>query len=233
MKQKLQGMIAGILIGATLTGGAVIAANTTTLYDVLINGIKIVVDGQELKPTDVNGNKVEPLIYNGTTYLPVRAVANAIGKAVYWDGPNYTVYLGDMNGELEYPTVELEDMVSIADNVCKTDKLIDNYGNSYNYAIYNAYGSTKLQYLCNMKYSKFKGTLYVPKGETATHYVYVTIYADGKTIYKSSEMVKTSAPIDIDVNITGYNDIIIEFSEPSWAGTLSPKICLGNAGFYQ
>ena len=107
MKKRVQGLIAGVLIGATITGGGVIAANTTTLYDVIANGVKIVVDGEKLNPTDVNGNKVEPFIYNGTTYLPVRAVANALGKEVYWDGPSYTVYLGDMKGELEYPTVEL------------------------------------------------------------------------------------------------------------------------------
>ena len=122
MKQKLQGLIVGVMIGATITGGAVFATNTTTLYDVIANGIKIVVDGKELHPTDAQGNSVEPMIYNGTTYLPVRAVANALGKAVYWDGPNFTVYLGDMNGGLEYPTIRLEDLVSINDDVKTTKK---------------------------------------------------------------------------------------------------------------
>lgn len=235
MKKRLQGLIAGVLIGITVAGGAVFAANTTTLYDVLINGIKIVVDGQQLDPTDANGNKVEPIIYNGTTYLPVRAVANALGKAVYWDGPNYTVYLGDMNGELEYPTVKLEDMVSINDYPSETDELIDNYGNSYNHAICNKYrDNLNLQYLCNMKYSRFKGTLYIPEGETDDRSVYLTIIADGKTIYKSPEMTKTTGPIDVDVNVTGYNDIQIKFSECNFnCYYCAPLLCLGNAGFYQ
>ncbi|MBQ7901437.1 MAG: hypothetical protein IJ365_05695 [Clostridia bacterium] len=68
MKKRLQGVIAGMLVGAILTSGVVFAVNTTTLYDVIANGIKIVVDGQKLNPTDVNGNRVEPIIYNGTTY---------------------------------------------------------------------------------------------------------------------------------------------------------------------
>ena len=38
---------------------------------------------------------VEPFIYNGTTYLPVRAVGDAIGKQVTWDGGSKTVYLGE------------------------------------------------------------------------------------------------------------------------------------------
>ena len=57
------------------------------------------------------------MIYNGTTYLPVRAVAKAFNKEVYWDGPDYTVYLGDMDCKLEYPTVELRDMEDIGGGV--------------------------------------------------------------------------------------------------------------------
>ena len=230
MKKRLQGMIAGVLIGATMTGGAVIAANTTTLYDVISNGVKIVVDGKKLNPTDANGNRVEPLIYNGTTYLPVRAVANALGKAVYWDGPNFTVYLGDMDGELEYPTVELEDMVSIADKIDETDMLTDNYGNRYGRAITNGgYGYTA-EYLLNMKFSRFKATLYVPEGENDITPSYLTIEADGKTIYTSPEMINASRPVSIDINITGCNDIKFKFNEKGWNDTW---ICLGDAGFYQ
>lgn len=47
------------------------------------------------------------------------------------------MYLGNMDGALEYPTVELEDMVSITGTVYKTDRLTDNYGNRYSRAIYN------------------------------------------------------------------------------------------------
>ncbi|MGM9613405.1 MAG: copper amine oxidase N-terminal domain-containing protein [Butyricicoccus sp.] len=57
--------------------------------------IKLVVDGVTITPKDANGSTVEPFIYNGTTYLPVRAVGNAIGKQVTWDGNTKTVYLGD------------------------------------------------------------------------------------------------------------------------------------------
>lgn len=239
MKQRLQGLIAGTLIGATITGGAVFAANSTTLYDVVMNGIKIVVDGKELNPTDAQGNRVEPMIYNGTTYLPVRAVANAMGKAVYWDGPNYTVYLGQapIPGELPYPTIELENMTSINDEANKagTDWLTDNYGNRYNNAICNRYipfsyrSFINLEYLLNMKYNKFKGTLYVPNETKSDESGYLKIIADGKTIYTSPEMTKISLPVNIDVNIKGCNDLKIEFSEHDEYFPL----CLGNAGFYQ
>lgn len=231
MKKRLQGLVAGVLIGATVTGGVATAVNTTTLYNVLQNGIKIVVDSKKLTPTDVDGNIVEPIIYNGTTYLPVRAVANALGKAVYWDGPNYTVYLGDMDGNLEYPTVELEDMISINQSPTITNKLTDNYGNHYDRAICNDLNNNNLEYLLNMKYSNFRGTLYIPEAVTEDELGYLKIIADGKTIYTSPEMTKSSAPVHINVNVKGYNDVKIEFSISQWQD--SGIICLGNAGFYQ
>ncbi len=102
MKKRLQGFIAGTMAGILIASGVVIASNTTTLYGVVTNGIKIFVDGQKLNPKDANGNIVEPMIYNGTTYLPVRAVADAFGKAVYWDGETSSVYLGEVPSKQEY-----------------------------------------------------------------------------------------------------------------------------------
>lgn len=231
MKNTLKGYLLGILTMAVLTGGITYAqSNLTTLHDVMNEGVKIVVDGKELIPTDVTGKKVEPLIYQGTTYLPVRAVSNALGKAVYWDGPNYTVYLGDMDGKLEYPTTRIEDMTSISGTHRSTDKLTDNYDNRYSRAICNwTSSSSSFEYLVNMKYSKFKGILYVPKGTTNNYSGYLTIEADGKTLYTSPEMSKTSPPIAIDVNIKGYNDIKIYFST---VDSYLP-LCLADAGFYQ
>jgi hypothetical protein len=59
------------------------------------NNIQLVIDGTKIVPKDANGNIVEPFIYNGSTYLPVRAVGEAIGKTVEWDPATQTVYLGE------------------------------------------------------------------------------------------------------------------------------------------
>lgn len=55
----------------------------------------IVVDGEERTFTDVNGKTVYPLLYNGSTYLPLRAIGNLMGKTVAWDGKSCTATLGD------------------------------------------------------------------------------------------------------------------------------------------
>lgn len=228
MKNKVKGLLIGILIGTLMT---VFVANAATLYNVIDYGIKIVIDGKKLNPTDVNGNPVEPIIYNGTTYLPVRAVATALGKEVYWDGPNYTVYLGEMGGRLEYPSEYLtENNIGKRFSTASKAALVDNYGNSYTEGVYFV-GDGTAEYLLNMKYSKLKGTLYIPKGEDSPHNGQVKVIADDKVIYTSPVMNKTSQPIHFDINIKGCNHLKIEFDNAGLSNWLN--VYVGNAGFYQ
>ena len=53
----------------------------------------VVVDGSVRTFTDANGKVVYPLLYNGSTYLPVRAIGELMGKAVSWDSSTKTVTL--------------------------------------------------------------------------------------------------------------------------------------------
>jgi hypothetical protein len=46
--------------------------------------IKILIDGKELTPTDANGKVVEPFIYSGTTFVPLRAISEAFDAEVEW-----------------------------------------------------------------------------------------------------------------------------------------------------
>jgi len=57
--------------------------------------IKIVLNGEEIIPCDGAGKTVEPFIMNsnGTTYLPLRAISQALGLHVTWDSTTNTVAL--------------------------------------------------------------------------------------------------------------------------------------------
>lgn len=78
------------------------ATNATKTIQAAYMNIKLVIDGVPVTPKDSNGTVVEPFIYNGTTYLPVRAVGEALGKQVTWDGKTKTVYLGEAPGQVTY-----------------------------------------------------------------------------------------------------------------------------------
>lgn len=106
MKQRLQGLIAGVLVGATLTSGTVLATNGSRMAELLYSNIKILLDGNEIVPKDANGNTIEPFIIEGTTYLPVRGIASSLGLNVEWDGATQTVKLNKpgifANGTIVY-----------------------------------------------------------------------------------------------------------------------------------
>lgn len=101
MFKRFQGFVIGCVVCFLLTG-VVFSKTGTETIQALYNNIKIYVDGVKIETKDVNGNNVEPFIYNGTTYLPVRAVGEAIGKTVTWDGATQSVYLGEKPGDKAY-----------------------------------------------------------------------------------------------------------------------------------
>ncbi len=105
MKKEIKGFVVGV-ITTTLVSTAVFAAPAAKSITAFYNGIKIYVDGDKITPKDGNGKIVEPFIYDGTTYLPVRAVSEALGKQVSWDGNSNSVYIGQRLEEVVVETAE-------------------------------------------------------------------------------------------------------------------------------
>jgi len=102
MKKRLQGIAIGMLISALLFAVVVFAKSGSETIEVIYDNISIYLDGVKIEPKDANGKTVEPFIYNGTTYLPVRAIGEAIGKKVSWDDATKSVYLGEFSLEQKY-----------------------------------------------------------------------------------------------------------------------------------
>lgn len=97
MKIKRTHRILIAVLALALLCGTALAAGTikTQMIEANYMGIRVVVDGLAVTPKDATGHEVEPFASSGTTYLPVRAVAEALGKDVAWDGETRTVYIGD------------------------------------------------------------------------------------------------------------------------------------------
>lgn len=91
MKRRLSFLLALCL--AFVMASPALALQATQDIEITYRGISITLDGQEIVPVDANGNSVEPFLYDGTTYLPVRGVANALSLDVAWDGTTNTVTL--------------------------------------------------------------------------------------------------------------------------------------------
>lgn len=73
---------------AVCAASAVIGASTSSLIKNIQCQLRpdftVVIDGVEQTFKDADGNVVYPVLYDGTTYLPVRAIGELINKTVYW-----------------------------------------------------------------------------------------------------------------------------------------------------
>ena len=58
------------------------------------SGIGIVLDDSKLQPKDVTGKTVDVFSTEGTTYVPARALSEALGKSVVWDSAAQAVRIG-------------------------------------------------------------------------------------------------------------------------------------------
>ena len=119
MNERIKGIIAGSLVTLLIGGTFTIAKQATEKVDITFRDIKITLGGEQLKPADATGKEVEPFILDGTTYLPVRAVADALDLVVKWDDKTSTVALYDL------PDVQAEKYVAVEVKEGKCE-LIDN-----------------------------------------------------------------------------------------------------------
>ena len=81
--KKSAKIITAALLAVILSAGSFAAGS---LIDITVDPtVKIKVNGEEFRPKDANGNDVMTFIYKGTTYAPLRALAEAYGLEVGYD----------------------------------------------------------------------------------------------------------------------------------------------------
>lgn len=97
----------------------------TASYD-----IKLEINGNNTELTDANGKKVEPFTYNGTTYVPIRAVAENMGSYVGYDANTKTaiVYQDDKEAIVMAHKIseESQQIASVFDGLYSTCSLRGN-----------------------------------------------------------------------------------------------------------
>lgn len=243
MKQKHSNLcpfFLGMLTMLLIVGMAVPAvAETVTKSIEVRSGIRVFVDDQELIPKDANGNQVEVFLYNGTTYLPARAISEAIGKPIQWDGTVQGVYIGKHSSDTPAAYLSQMDYFTTAGN-CKWtfDKVTkDNLGNEHTHSVYSssapAYfnNNCSITYKLNGQYSRLTAMFYQLYNyrESNNYGATLIISGDGKQLWQGS-MGPGIDPISIDVNITGVLELTLEY--PGGGQRVGSRTALGEVALW-
>lgn len=182
--------------------------------DVSFPGIKIYIDGTLKHPT------MQPLIYKGTTYVPLRFISEALGKPVVWEGSTKSIYIGPKPGgyylvdvlkpysegsSFGVDFVEVNKTIELGNEKFVKSIECSCTSNLWHYIVYNL----------NSQYSRL--TLKVAAERNAK----VQILGDDEILWEG-EVSPSDLPVDLDLNVSGVNKLTMRGYSNFWL--LSPKV---------
>ncbi len=228
MFKKLRVFLLVLVMLSCFCVGALADSNLRQIQAYINEGIAIRLDGQTQTMYDAQGKRVYPISYNGTTYVPIRAVSNMLGIDVEWDGANNTILLGDND---VVPKTKITDLVyynrlrnSSNHRYEKVNSAMDNLGNTYidplrlMTSCESNYWET---YMLTEDFSTFTGVLFIGYEDRDSRTTCnVRIYGDGELLYNSPTMTNGVKPVDFSVDIDGVDELKIEING-EWSSSYS------------
>ncbi len=194
MKNKtLTKVVVSAIVLSTLATVSAFAANTKEIKAYLNYDLKIKYDMQEQNLFDAEGNRVYPISYNGTTYLPVRAIGNLFDVNVDWDGDTYSVLLGK-TGEI----------VDFIEDFAPSYILEGTY-------YYRHYKSADAGYhqTASIGNQKYKGYIMMDISDFSDDRVLASYDLGGKYTTLQFDIISYSKKDD-SISIVGDNDVVIK-----------------------
>ena len=213
--------IAGARVTADATGTPDRNAVTQDITMDIEPGITIVIDGTARTFYNVNGQKVDPALYNGSIYLPIRAIGEIMGKTVSWDGATQTVSISGSTAGGQVTDFDTNN--SSGGNTGNTGNVGGNTGNTGNVGG-NTGTTTGLVTL-----EQAKQTALNHAGKTASQVTFVKARSDwenGRTVYEIEFIYRSGTGyLEYDYEIDASTGKILSYDydaegyAPSTGGT--------------
>jgi hypothetical protein len=224
--KNLKGFMIGFMCCAILSATVAYAQDSSQI-EIYYNDLKYMFDGVQKKPVVNQG-----FIHNGTTYVPLRFITEALGKEVSWDGDHDTIWIGKKQGEtallsgMDYARVDgaARNEYLTFDKWNAKDDHKHTYGSelkiagnvySHGMGIYlgaHSMGWGSVDYNLKGNYKQIYGYLGIDdyyKNSNAQGIVH--IYGDGKELYTSPSLRGGDEPLRIDVDISNVLKLRIKF----------------------
>lgn len=224
-REKAKSFIAGFLMCAVMLTAVAALANPGAMREVFF-GINVVVNGRVV---DFDYDS-RPFITDGRTFLPVRAISEALGYPVNWDGDTQTVFIGVTPGSTRLMTDIRPTNVRFMATGTNARAVIN--GQEHFDAIICTAGSPgnigTQTHALNGQFRELTGLLGIIDGETLTATVTYSFIAEGNRRLADFEVVPGSLPQSISVDVTGVNELTIEISTANNQGNIRRNVALVN-----
>lgn len=90
VKKELKGFAIGLIVTILLIS-TVLAGGVKQTIEVVLNSVNLTVNGKKVEADNI--------LYKEATYVPIKAIAEALGKDVVWDSKTNTININDKVAE--------------------------------------------------------------------------------------------------------------------------------------
>jgi len=95
-------IIFGVILSVALLAGSSLVFAGTQTFEAVAANFNFFVNGQNVKPAE------QPVVIDGKTYLPVRALGEVLDKRIGWDADSKTVVIEELLADGVYKAAEPE-----------------------------------------------------------------------------------------------------------------------------
>jgi len=170
MKKNAHIFIAGFITCFMLFASATTAfaaANGTTVSAMLNGTVKMMLNGNDYKAKDTSSNVLLPITYNDRTYLPVRALADALNVPIEYETSTNTIWIGARNQTVQITSADqYKDYYGTV--ITQDSALLKGGDKTYKWGITNNQPQSMATVGCYLlpegKYTKFAASTYVDEG---------------------------------------------------------------------
>lgn len=216
MKKKAFSTLCVAAIAAvSMCVGAFAAGGLQQIKAYINRDITIKLDGQVKTMADEQGARVYPISYDGTTYVPIRAVSSMLGIDVAWDQASYSVLLGKTGTAKDF----IEEFEPYSENDFGYYKISDNRtetiaGKQYDHYAVTYGSSSKMYFDLEGNYETLSFQLYYNSNYTDDPET-LFIYGDNDTLLAKCDVIGSNLPKTFNVDVRGVQQLVIKGST-SW-----------------
>lgn len=215
MKHHFGSFLAGAVtfaLAASLTFSAIAISGRMTIE---VDPVNVQVNGEVFVPTDANGNAVPVFAYNGTTYAPLRALAEAYGLDVGYDAASNMATVAAPETK-DAPSTQAPNNAVSDDWTAEDEAIYQTLIEDWEFKLLGKVSTIGVGDADRANY------LATPKTDSAANF-------DWNSFEKSDSFRKIATKIVNTVNTTNLQNTTINYSGGRWISTYDGEVSIWSA----